>query len=105
MILAYETDKSWVPDPQYVNDPLQDQEYYAWVIGGNEKYNLWTFTPAVSAPTQDLVGDILPPEYVVYEVNDDLQKYGHQRRFLLSEPISVVEEFFNTTDEIIESLY
>lgn len=103
--IAYETSLDYTPDVQYVNEPRNTMEYYAWRIGLNEKYALWMFKPAVTSPTQDLVDDILPEDYQQIIVDDDLQKYGFFRTFLLDQTIADVEQFFTEELSKIESFY
>lgn len=103
--IAYETAADYVPDIQYVNEPRNTMEYYAWQIGINEKYSLWVFQAAILSPTQDLATDILPEEYQIIVVNDDLQKYGFFRTFLLDKTVLQMEEFFTEEVSNIQSLY
>jgi hypothetical protein len=104
-LTAYEIAVDWEPDYQYVNEPRNTMEWYAWIIGVNNKYNLWMFQPAILSPTQDLVADILPVDYTVITINDDLQKYGYFRTFMLDQSVAQMEEFFVEEFDIIESLY
>lgn len=104
-LTAYEVSIDYTPDDQYVNEPRNTMEYYAWRIGINDKYALWMFQPAVTSPTQDLIADILPAEYAIVTVDDDLQKYGFLRTFLLDQSIAKVEEFFTNEFTTIESFY
>lgn len=103
--IAYEVSGDYTPDEQYVNEPRNTMEYYAWKIGINDKYALWVFQASVPSPTQDLVADILPAEYQVVVVQDDLQKYGFFRTYLLDKTVLQLEEFFTEEFSNIQSLY
>lgn len=103
-ITAYEKPIEWVPDPTYVNDPLQTMEYYSWRLGTSIKHALWTFYPAIANPTQDLEADILGGDFVKYEVDDDLQKYGFTRNYLVKDSIDKVETQLNEDFGLIDSL-
>lgn len=104
-LIAYETSIDYTPDVQYVNEPRNTLEYYAWRIGMNEKYALWVFQPAIETPTQDLVADILPVDYQVLVIDDDLQKYGFFRTFMLDQTVAKMDEFFADEVSKIESFY
>lgn len=103
--IAYQTSIDYAPDVQYVNEPRNTMEYYAWRIGINEKYALWVFQASIASPTQDLIADILPGDYEVVIVDDDLQKYGFFRSIMLDKTILQLEEFFTDEFSTIESLY
>lgn len=103
--IAYETPVDYEPDIEYVNEPRNTMEYYAWRIGINEKYALWVFQQAVEAPTQNLIDDILPETYQVVEIDDDLQKYGFFRTFMLDQSVAEVDDFLRAETDDIESLF
>lgn len=103
--IAYETTIDYTPDIQYVNEPRNTMEYYAWRIGINEKYALWVFQPAVASPTQDLIADILPVGYQVVVIDDDLKKYGFFRTLMTDKTILQLEEFFTDEFSKIQSFY
>lgn len=103
--IAYVKPIEWAPDPTYVNDPLQTtMEYYAIRLGTNVKQALWSFYPAVAVPTQDLEVDILGNDFTKYQVDEDLQKYGFTRNYLVEESITQVEEKLNENVVGIEEL-
>lgn len=104
--IAYETASDYTPDPQYVNEPRNTMEYYAWKIGIRDKFALWVFQPAVASPTQDLINDILPTgEYEVIVIKDDLQSHGYYRTLMLDKTVLELEEFFTEEIATIQSLY
>jgi hypothetical protein len=92
-LVGYQLPKSWVPDSEYINNPV-GMEYLAWKLGENQEYDLWVFSATVDEPTlpiEELIPEIGEPLLLVKETNH----YGYQRTILPALNMEQLEQAFN----------
>lgn len=99
-LTTYKVPLDWEFDPEYVNVP-PDYEYLAWRLGVNYSDNtaLWAIEAAVETPTVT-IESLLPPDYVVVDLNTDTPTEGYTRDADPTEDIEDVETKFNNWKNI-----
>ena len=101
-LIAYEIDINWFPEPDNVNSRT-GIEFTGWRIGINTVggLGLWVFDGVDPESSRNVLDDVLPDEYNIITIDDDLAKYGYVRTMLPQSSIVEVEEAFNTNKDFI----
>jgi hypothetical protein len=95
-LVGYILPIDFVPNPKYINDPLQEEEYVGFRLSTDKvsQTSIWTFGLVVDAPTTDLAV-LLPPSAKQVTIDDDLIKFGYRRQLFTGLTINDVEDLVN----------
>lgn len=92
-MIAYQTDRSWSPDPVYVNANI-GMQYLAWQIGDAPAIDksLWIIAPVVDTP--EPLSNILPDNVEEIEFIEDVNRYGFTRTVLVTNTVVELQQRF-----------